>query len=44
MTKEVDESINGSALRWFGNIERIMIEMIAKTGYGGLFVGSRLVE
>ena len=39
MTKGMDERINESVLRWFGHIERIGNNMIAKRAYVGKCMG-----
>ena len=40
MTKEVDERIDEIVLRWFGHVERIKEERIAKKVYVGECAGS----
>ena len=43
MTEGVDESINESVLRWFGHVERMDKERIAKRVNVGECTGSRPV-
>ena len=41
VTKGVDEKIDEGALRWFGHVERMENDMIAKSVYEGECAGSR---
>ena len=43
MTKGVDERIDEGVLQWFGHVERIEKDMIAKRVYVGECAGSRSV-
>ena len=43
MTKGVDEKIDESVLRWFGRVERMEDDRIAKRLYVGECAGSRSV-
>ena len=43
VTKGVDERINEGVLRWFGHVERMEKDRIAKTVYIGDCAGSRSV-
>ena len=42
--KRVDETTDGSVLRWFGRVERMENDRVAKKVYVGGSVGSRLVD
>ena len=43
MTKGVDERIEEDVLWWFGHVERMERDRIAKRAYVGVCVGSRPV-
>ena len=43
VTKAVDEKIDEGVLRWFGNVERMENDRIAKRVYVGVCAGSRSV-
>ena len=43
MTKGVKERIDGGVLRWFGHVERMENDMIAKRVYVAECAGSRSV-
>ena len=44
MTKEVDERIDEGLLGWFGHVERMEKDIIAKRVYVGEYAGSRSVD
>ena len=44
VTKVVEEKINEGVLRWFGHVERIENDRIAKRVYVAECAGSRLVD
>ena len=43
VTKDVDEKIDEGVLRWFGHVERMENDRIAKRVYVGEYAGSRSV-
>ena len=43
MTKGVDERIDEGVLRWFGHVERMKDDMIAKSVYVEEYIGSHSV-
>ena len=43
VSKDLDERIDEGVLRWFGNVDRMERDRIAKRVYVGVCAGSRLV-